>query len=80
MGQGSVPSLTVEAHGQPYWSIQPLLPWPAMILLLLVMLVLVWWSYRGRLREVSLRRKRVLMGLRVAAALVLWLVLLGPSP
>lgn len=79
MGQVSVPSLTVEAHGQPYWSIQPLLPWPAMILLLLVMLVLVWWSYRGRVPEVSLQRKRVLMGLRVAAALVLWLVLLGPS-
>jgi hypothetical protein len=78
MDAGSSTSLTVEAHGEPYWSCHPFLPWPALVALLFLMVLLVWWSYRHTSRPVGPRRRFALVALRLLTALIVWLALLCP--
>lgn len=57
----------------------PIASWTWTLLIAVVLLIVIVWSYRSRLSKLSPFRRKLLLGLRIVALLILLLAFLRPS-
>jgi uncharacterized membrane protein len=57
----------------------PIMSWPVTLLIAAALGLVIWWSYRPKLKRLSPLRSRLLLSLRVASLLVFLLMMLRPS-
>jgi hypothetical protein len=62
-----------------HFALEPIWPWPAVLLVAVALLALVWSAYRRRLAALPALHRRVLVGLRLATWLLLVWMMLRPA-
>ncbi len=60
-------------------AIEPAWPWPVLLAVAAGLVAIVWFTYRPRVSHLSVTRRRLLIGLRLAAILLLLFALLRPE-
>lgn len=59
--------------------VEPIWPWPLVVMTSLALFALVWWLYPTRIRHLPKGQRRLLLGLRIAAVVLLTLAMFRPS-
>lgn len=60
-------------------AIEPAWPWPVLLAVAAGLVAIVWFTYRPRVSHLSVTRRRLLIGLRLAAIVLLLFALLRPE-